>query len=111
MLKKMLYYGQIRGLRFLAPNDGGGGGGNGGSTNGGAGASNEGGQQQEEIKTPFDDLPWDELPEADQLRLQKAKDEFVATVQLVPKLKADLEKTTNQAKQFQSRADRTEAEL
>lgn len=109
MLKYLLTGGGLP-WRFLAPDAGGGSGGAGassGQSGNGAGGEGSGG---ETIKTPFDDLPWDDLPEEDRTKMEKAKADFVATVQQNQKLSTDLEKTTQQARQFQSRLDRIEAQ-
>lgn len=104
-------YNKARGLWFSAPetgSSGGGGAASGDGTGNGGGGQGGGGDT---IKTPFDDLPWDELPEADRGKLEKAKVDFIATLQKSTKLETDLQKTTADARKFQSEKDRAEAEL
>lgn len=80
----------------------------GGGSSGG-GASNEAGKDGE-IKTPFDNLLWDELDDKSRAELEKAKTDFVATLQSKSKLEADLKHERDRVSQFQSEADRLKAE-
>lgn len=99
MLRYM--YGK-RTFRFLESDAGGGGGGD------------AGGQQQQtppKVETPFDNIAWDELDDQTKTALEKAKTEYVATLQRESKLKVDLEHQAGLSRQFQSAADRNKAEL
>lgn len=87
-------------LFFSAPNDG-------GSSGGGA---SDGAGKEGEIKTPFDSLPWDELDDKSRAEFEKAKTDFVATLQSKSKLEADLEHERGRVRQFQSESDRLKAE-
>jgi len=98
-----LYYNSRGGripLHFSAPDDGG--------ASGGAASSGAG--KEEAVKTPFDNLPWDELEDKDRVELEKARDTFVATLQSEAKLKGELEREKGLSSKFQSESDRLKAE-
>jgi hypothetical protein len=91
---------------YLSPDTGGSGGGS------PAGAQGNGGQNGGPggAKTPFDDLPWDELDDGTKAQLEKIKGDFVATLQKSTKLEADLTKTQDLQRRFQADFDRLKAE-
>jgi len=93
---------------YLSPDSGVSGGGSQTGGAGGTGGQNGGGQGG--AKTPFDDLPWDELDDVTKSQLEKIKGEFVATLQKTTKLEGDLGRTQELQRRFQADFDRLKAE-
>jgi len=91
---------------YLSPDTGGSGGGS------ASGAQGNGGQNGGPggAKTPFDDLPWDELDDGTKAQLEKIKGDFVATLQKSTKLESDLTKSQDLQRRFQADFDRMKAE-
>ena len=92
---------------YLSPDTGGSGGGSASSAQGSGGQTNGGPGGD---KTPFDDLPWDELDDVTRTQLEKIKGEYVATLQRTTKLETDLGRTQEIQRRFQSEFDRLKAE-
>lgn len=113
-MMRYLDYARRYGLPFFDANTGGGSGGGsqGGAQGQPAGGGGQGGNgNQQTIKTPFDDLPWDELDDATKKQLETVRDAHVATLQRTQKLEADLGTSDKLARRFQSELDRIKADL
>jgi hypothetical protein len=113
-MMRYLDYARRYGLPFFDANTGGGSGGGsqGGAQGQPAGGGGQGGNgNQQTIKTPFDDLPWDELDDATKKQLETVRDAHVATLQRTQKLEADLGISDKLARRFQSELDRIKADL